>query len=341
MSSFASPLAFSLLFPLVFCSWRMLRRTRSARAVRLPMAAALGAHTTFRQRLSWLAPVLFSAGLACGTVALTRPRKTLSASRETRNALAVEIAIDVSGSMAALDFATDQNQTRTRLDVVKETFREFVSKRPDDLIGLVAFGGYATTRCPLTSDHEALLSILDGVIIPGDDGEPVSEEETATAIGDGLAMACARLSAATNVASRIVLLLSDGENNHGIATPAEAAALATHEGIKVYSIGIGSNGRFPALWHGGGPARVVPLVARLDEKTLRKLAEMTGGKYFNARTDGALAAALSEIDTLEKTEIETVIRHHHEELFSPWLLACAALCCTSLIVGGASRRALL
>ena len=341
MDSFGSSWALLLLLPLCFCSWRMVRRTRSPAAAKLPMAAGIAARRTLRQRLAWLPPLLCSAGVFCGIVALARPRKTLSSSRETKDAVAIEIAIDVSGSMAALDFATEARKTRTRLEVVKETFRDFVAKRPDDLIGLVAFGGYATTRCPLTADHDALLEILENVRIPGDDGEPVSQEETQTAIGDGLAMACARLSTATNVASRVILLLSDGENNYGIATPQEAAALARHEGVKVYSIGIGSNGRFPALWHGRGAPEIVPTVAHLDERTLRAVAEATGGRYFNARTAGALDEALSQIDSLEKTRVETLVRVRHDEKFAPWLLACAALCLASLAAAGASRRALL
>lgn len=341
MIEFGSPWAFLLLFPAAVSAWRMLRRARSRSVAPLPMAAALPRRATIRQRFSWLAPALFAAGVVCGTVALARPRRAFPSSRETRDAVAIEMAIDVSGSMAALDFATDSRRDRTRLDVVKETFRQFVEKRPDDLIGLVAFGGYATTRCPLTADHAALCEILDGVVIPGDDGEPVSEEETATAIGDGLVMAVARLAAATNVASRVVVLLSDGENNYGIATPAQAVAVAKNAGVKVYAIGIGSNGRFPALWRGGGAPRVVPTLARLDERTLGAIASETGGRYFNARTKGALDDALAEIDALEKTAVETSIRIRYGELFAPWLAGCAALILAALLLAGASRRSLV
>lgn len=341
MVSLGQPWALALAPVVALCSWRMLRRTRGKASAALPLAATLPSRPTLRQRLSWLPPALFGAGLFCGVVALARPREQSVAKRETKDSVAIEMAVDVSGSMAALDFATDAARLRTRLDVVKETFRSFVEKRPDDLVGLVAFGGYATTRCPLTLDHDALFAVLGEVAIPGEDGEPVSEEETATAIGDGLVMACARLASATNVASRVVVLLSDGENNYGIATPQEAAALAKHEGIKVYTVGVGSNGVFPALWRSGGSQRIVQSQSRLDERTLRAIAEATGGRYFNVRSRGALDDALSEIDKLERTEIQATVRIRHEEKFAPWLAASAALCAAALIAAGASRRALI
>lgn len=339
MFRFASPWAFSLFVPLCAAAWRMLRRTRG-RAAALPMAGLLPSRPSPRQRLSWLAPILAVAAGACGIVALACPRNEFSSRRETKDSIAIEMAIDVSGSMAALDFGTAASPHRTRLDVVKETFRDFVEKRPDDLVGLVAFGGYATTRCPLTFDHDALSDILASVIIPGDDGEPVAEEETATAIGDGLAMAVARLASASNVASRIVILLSDGENNYGIVSPEEAVALAKHEGVKVYTVGVGSNGRFPALWRGGGQPRVVPMAVRIDERTLRAVAEATGGRYFNVRTEGALEAALEEIDKLERTEVEGTVRIRHEDKFAPWLSAAVALAVLALAAAGVSRRSL-
>lgn len=341
MISFARPWAFALAPIAAAAAWRMLRRTRAAAAAKLPLAASLPSRPTLRQRLSWLAPALFSAGLACGIVALSGPREEISSKRETKDSIAIEMAVDVSGSMAALDFATSAADPKTRLDVVKETFRQFVEKRPDDLVGLVAFGGYATTRCPLTLDHAALFDVLSTLAIPGEDGEPVSEEETATAIGDGLAMACARLASATNVASRIVVLLSDGENNYGIASPEEAAALAKHEGVKVYTVGVGSNGVFPALWRSGSQRRIVRTQSRLDERTLRAIATSTGGRYFNVRTEGALDDALSEIDKLERTEIEATVRFRHETKHEPWLLASAALCAAAVLAAGSSRRALL
>ena len=282
------------------------------------------------------------AGLAAGIVALARPRAEFALVSESKDAIAIEMAIDVSGSMMALDFSTEKEPDRTRLDVVKETFRDFVAARPDDLVGLVAFGGFATTRCPLTADHDALLAVLAETRVPGSDGEPIEEGEAETAIGDGLSMACARLAAATNVATRIAILLSDGVNNYGIATPAEATALAKRRGIKVYAIGVGTTGPvpFPAIDARGRRVRTRGY-GEIDERALRRIATETGGLYFNVRTEGALQDALAKIDELEKTSVEVERRVRREERFAPWLAACIALVGAGLLVAGGGRRSLV
>ena len=289
-----------------------------------------------------LIPLLVIAGLAAGIVALARPRAEFALVSESKDAIAIEMAIDVSGSMMALDFSTEKEPERTRLDVVKETFRDFVAARPDDLVGLVAFGGFATTRCPLTADHDALLAVLAETRVPGSDGEPIEEGEAETAIGDGLAMACARLAAATNVATRIAILLSDGVNNYGIATPAEATALAKRRGIKVYAIGVGTTGPvpFPAIDARGRRVRTRGY-GEIDERALRRIATETGGLYFNVRTEGALQDALAKIDELEKTSVEVERRVRREERFAPWLCASLSLLCLGLLLAGPGRRSLV
>ena len=339
--SFACPWAFALFAPWALCAWRMLRRTRGT-AVPLPGAARLARRPTWRQRAGALPPLLALAGLAAGIVALARPRNEFSRVVENRDALAIEMAIDVSGSMMAMDFTTDRAHPRTRLDVVKETFREFVARRPDDLVGLVAFGGYATTLCPLTADHEALLAVLAEAQVPGSRGERVDAEETATAIGDGLAMACARLAAATNLASRVAILLSDGVSNYGAVSPEQATALARQQGVKVYTIGVGGNGVVPVLWHDedGRPRYVTDRVA-IDEEALRGIAEATGGRYFNVRTQGALEEALAEIDGLERTSVDVAVFRRYEERYAPWLAACLVLLALALALAGGGRRGLL
>lgn len=341
MTGFASPWAFLLFLPLAFSAYRMLRR-RPGSGVRFPLVSALPVRTSWRQRLTLLPPVLLLAGMACGIVALARPRTEFSKVRETKDAVAIEMSIDVSGSMTALDLSP-ATERKTRLDVVKDTFREFVDKRPDDLIGLVAFGGYATTRCPLTFDHEALVRVLEATEVPGSDGSAVDREETLTAIGDGLAMACARLASATNVASRIAILLSDGVSNFGIITPEQATALARQQKVKVYVIGVGSNGRglVPALWHDERGREVIErAMAEMDEPALRRIAEQTGGNYYNVRSEGALEKALAEIDKLEKTSVEETVYRRWNENYPPWLAACLALCALALLLASSSRRGL-
>lgn len=341
MIRFAWPWAFALFLPLAFAGWRALRRTRGS-AAPFPGAARLARRPTWRQRLAALPPILVLAGLAAGIVALARPRAEFALVSESKDSIAIEMAIDVSGSMMALDFSTEKEPDRTRLDVVKETFRDFVAARPDDLVGLVAFGGFATTRCPLTADHDALLAVLAETRVPGSDGEPIEEGEAETAIGDGLAMACARLAAATNVATRIAILLSDGVNNYGIATPAEATALAKRRGIKVYAIGVGTTGPvpFPAIDARGRRVRTRGY-GEIDERALRRIATETGGLYFNVRTEGALQDALAKIDELEKTSVEVERRVRREERFAPWLCASLSLLCLGLLLAGPGRRSLV
>lgn len=335
MIRFASPWAFALALPLAAAAWRMLRRARAA-ALTLPGAGALVRRATWRHRARHLPPALVLAGAACGIVALARPQETLSTVRSTRDAIAIEMALDVSGSMRELDYSKSRTEPKTRLAVVKETFAEFVEKRPDDLIGLVAFGGYASTRAPLTFDHRALLDVLAETRIPGEDGGPVGNDELQTAIGDGLAMAVARLGAASNVASRIVVLLSDGVNNFGSIAPGQAAALARHEGVKVYAIGVGTPES--AAQAGGLFGLLGARGDGVDSRALKAIAKATGGRYFDVRSKTGLEKSLAEIDALERTEVESRTLVRRGERAAPWLAACCALFFCALPLGAALRR---
>ena len=335
MIRFACPWAFALALLLALAAWRMLRRARAA-ALAFPGAGSLPPRASWRRSLRHLPPALLLAALACGVVALARPQRALSTVRSSKDAIAIEMAVDVSGSMRELDYSKSRTEPKTRLEVVKETFADFVEKRPDDLVGLVAFGGYASTRAPLTFDHRALLDVLADTRIPGEDGAPVGNDELQTAIGDGLAMAVARLGAASNVASRIVVLLSDGMNNYGSLSPGQAAALARHEGVKVYAIGVGTpegaarGGGLFGMLGGGGDG--------VDSRTLKAIAKATGGRYFDVRSKTGLEKSLAEIDALERTEVESRTFVRREELFAPWLAACCALAALALPLGAALRR---
>ena len=323
MTRFALPWAFLLLLPLCFATWRALRRVRG-RGVPFPGLSRMPRIVSWRQRLSALPPLLVAAGLACCVVALARPQTDLSRHTESKETLAIEMAVDVSGSMTER-VPSAGLLSKTRLDAVKETFRDFVRKRPDDLLGLVSFGGYATTLCPLTADHDAVLALLERTHVPGTEGEPASQDEYQTAIGDGLALACARLSSATNVKSRVAILLSDGVNNFGIATPDEALRLAVQQGIRVYTIGVGDRRD----------------AAGLDEELLRRIATETGGVYFHVGSEEGLTRALAEIDGLEKTEVDVRVHRRYDERFGPWLLAGLLLVFAGLLLAGGGRRALV
>jgi Ca-activated chloride channel family protein len=220
----------------------------------------------------------------------------------------------------------------SRLDAVKEVFRSFVTGsgegdlpgRPYDEIGIVAFGGFAVSRAPLTLDHAALNDMLSEIEIPrqivDERGRVLNREEFNTAIGDGLALSVARLKDSI-ASSRVVILLSDGRSNAGDVEPEAAARAAKEFGIKVYTIGIFHDRIAPMPFTdpltGRKSYRSVPV--DFDEGTLKEIARITGGRYFHADNTERLQEVYAEIDEMEKTEIESRVFMRYKELFAPLL----------------------
>lgn len=344
--SFASPWMLLLGLPLAFAAWRLLRRGRRS-GIRFSAVERLPQRTAgWRAKVAALTPYVLLAGLASLVVAVARPRSPLA--RETRSvdAIAIAMTVDVSGSMDALDLTPlgeKFSRNTTRLAVVKKLFAEFVEKRPDDLIGLVTFGGYASTRSPLTADHQALLNVLKGVEIPSlafdAQGRMISGDEQMTAIGDGLATALARLKDA-KPKSKIVILLSDGESNTGAVAPDEAAAMAKKMGVKVYTIGVGTKARRTPFFGRDifGRAVIQYSDTQFDEKQLRSIASVTGGMYFPVNDRESLKKALEEIDQLETTRLESDAYDRWAEHFVPFLLAGAALVFLAVSLSMAATR---
>lgn len=296
----------------------MLARRRNKAILFAPTHRLGGASFTWRTAVITASPFLFLIGAGLTIIALARPQNVFSKTAHQADAIAIQMVVDVSGSMEALDFST-HDATRTRLDVVKETFAQFIEKRTDDLIGLVTFGGYAVSRVPLTIDHSALLHVLKGVQMPKPaldaNGQLTNQEELMTAIGDALATACARLEKA-EIKSKIIVLLSDGESNTGLIKPDEAIKAAKALGIKVYTIGVGSNGRAPFMTRDNfGREAIQYAIVRMDEDLLRRIATTTDGQYFNVKDPKGLNRALAEIDKLEKTNISKEVYNQYTELF--------------------------
>lgn len=324
---FASPWLLLLVLPLLVVF--IVRRRRLGPTVIFSSTDLVtGLPRTLRQRLHSCLPWLQLVAAGLMIVALARPQSADEKTRIRTEGIAIQMCIDRSGSMQAMDFPIDGERV-DRLTAVKKVLREFVSGngqftgRPNDLIGLIAFGGFATALCPPTLDHSAVLSVLETVEIPvpirDENGRVINEqllrEEQATAIGDALALAVERVKN-IDATSRIVVLLSDGENTAGIIEPEDAIAAAEQFGIKVYTIGIGSDGMapFPAVdVFGDTVLRLQPV--RLDEKTLKQIADQTGGKYFNAKDVNSLADVYAEIDQLERTEIEGTVYRNYKELY--------------------------
>ncbi len=279
---------------------------------------------SLKARMTRVPPLLLALATVAMSIAMARPRLGDSTTRVKREGIAVCMVVDRSGSMRALDLQLE-DEPSTRLDAVKQVFRDFVAGkgdytgRPDDLIGLVSFAKYADGLCPLTLDHLNLLAIMDQLEI----GE--GDEGNYTAMGEGLALAVERLRE-HEAHSRVAILLTDGVSNAGEIPPAQAAELAVAHNIKVYTIGAGTTGF--ALVEGEdmfGRKRMQRTRVEIDEDTLKQIASRTGGRYYRATDGDALRDIVAEIDELERTEIVEVRYLNYTEYFMPFVLA--ALTC--------------
>lgn len=246
-------------------------------------------------------------------LALARPQKGLRSEETTAKATDIIICLDTSRSMLAVDFKPDN-----RFQVAKNVIAEFIKGREQDRIGLVIFAQHAITQCPLTSDKSALLSILDTLqvgIIPPDQ----------TAVGVGLATSVNRLKN-SKAKSKVIILVTDGANNAGNIDPITSAKTAAAFGIKIYSIGAGTPGEtmIPIDDPNFG-RRMVPIRSDLNEDELLRIASESNGKYFRAKSDGALKSIFKEIDSLEKTDIKVKEFVDYKELYWPFLLVAALL----------------
>lgn len=328
MLRLAHPSALFLFIPLAVAAWTVYRRRLREGVVFSAMRRLPPVRRSWRTAALAFAPFLYLLGTASAIVALARPQTMISTVRRHTEAVGIVMTVDISGSMRALDMSDVAAgrivKERTRLDAVKETFAKFVEGRPDDLIGLVAFGGYASTRAPLTLDHDALLHVLKAVEIPTETldskGNLVGGEEFLTAIGDGLVTACARLEHAP-LASRVIVLLSDGESNTGLVEPLEALKAAKKLKVRVYTIGVGSNSDAPfKMKDMFGRDRIQWARVSFDEALLRKLASETGGRYFNVRDTGGLEGALESINEMEKTKVDKDVYRQFDE-HAGWFMA--------------------
>ncbi len=268
-----------------------------------------------RARWRWVLTALRAAALVLLVIALARPQLGRADARVRSEGIDIMLAVDVSGSMLAEDFQLEGGRAN-RLDAVKAVVREFVARRPNDRIGLVLFAARPYTQSPLTLDHGWLLAMLDRARI--------GMIEDGTAVGSALAAAIGRLEQ-SEAKSRIVILLTDGQNNAGKVPPLTAADAAKTLGYRVYTIGAGTRGAapFPQVDPFGRTVYVnVPV--NVDEETLRRIADTTGGRYFRATDTERLRQIYAEIDQLETTPQEGLQYLEFDELYV-WLAAAALL----------------
>lgn len=351
--SFGAPYFLLAFLPLVFAAWRLLRRGRNRGIKFSAFSRVRSSSGGWRAAVASVSPWILLLSLVLLVIAAARPRTALSRQTRSVDAIAMAMTVDISGSMLALDLAPKEclqgkrpfTDAMTRLSVVKKLFAEFVGKRPDDLIGLVTFGGYAATRVPLTADHAALLKVLEGVEVPtasfDSQGRDLSAEEQMTAIGDGLAVALARLKEAAP-STKVAILLSDGMSNTGAVAPEEAAEAAAKLGVKVYTIGIGTRSVMTPVMRIDlyGRKSVSMAQTGFNKAQLEGIAKRTGGMYFDVNDKNALETALSEIDELEKTRIEADAYDRWDEHFAMYLAAGAMLLFFALSLSMAATRRL-
>ena len=222
-------------------------------------------------------------------VALARPQSSNSWSNVTTEGIDIVIALDISSSMLAMDFKPN------RLEAAKDVATQFISGRSNDKIGLVVFAGESFTQCPLTTDHATVINLFRNI--------ESGMIEDGTAIGNGLGTAVSRLKE-SNAISKVVILLTDGENNRGEIAPVTAAELAKTYGIRVYTVGVGTIGMAPYPMQTPFGVQVRDVEVKIDEVTLEKIAATTDGKYFRATNNNKLAEIYKEIDALEKSKID-------------------------------------
>jgi Ca-activated chloride channel family protein len=274
-----------------------------------------GAPKSWRVRLLHAPFVLRVVTLALIVVVLARPQTTNNWQNTEVEGIDIMLAVDVSTSMLAEDLKPN------RLEAAKQVAAEFINGRPNDNIGLTIFAGESFTQCPLTVDHGVLLNLFNG--IKGDIAQRGLIED-GTAIGMGIANAVTRLKD-SQAKSKVIILLTDGSNNRGDISPQTAADIAKQFGIRVYTIGVGTNGTAPYPMPTYQGVQYVNIPVEIDEKTLTSIAATTDGNYFRATSNSKLKEVYEEIDKLEKTKLNVKEFSKREEASAPfaWIaLAC-------------------
>ncbi len=323
MAHFANPwfLLFLALIPLLV--WRYLRRRRQGEgSLRFGSTLALeGVRPSWTVRMRHVLFTMKMVALALVVTAMARPQNGTEEEEYLTEGVDIMVALDASGSMAAEDF-----EPRNRFYVAKLVTQEFIEGLRHDRTGLVVFAAKSLTRCPLTLDYGVLLNILDNT--------ELGTIEDGTAIGTALATCLNRLRD-SKAKSRVIILVTDGVNNRGEIQPLDAAKIARSLGVKIYTVGVGSEGtaRFPVTDPSTGRRVYVDLPVEIDEASLTKIAEITGGLYYRATDTPSLERIFKDIGRLEKTKIQVKTYTHYNERFVGYLFPALALILLATLAG--------
>jgi Ca-activated chloride channel homolog len=330
--TFAQPYLLLLLLALPIAAWWRKRSERPA-AFLYPSVQLVRGITGVRQshagvilrRMRWLTLLLFIVGLA-------RPQWSEGESRVASRGIDIVIALDLSGSMSAEDFVLE-DQRVNRLVIAKHVLTRFIDQRLSDRLGLVAFAQHATIASPLTVDHVYLRDVVDRLQI-------ATPEQDGTAIGSALMASLNRLRDLPSP-SKVVILMTDGQNNSGRVPPLTASEVAASLGVRTYTIGVGTRGTAPMpTVDRFGVRRYVQQKVDIDEETLQIIADRTGGKYYRADSTETLDAIYAEIDQLETVEVELSHYQQFRELFPWFILPGLSLLLLELILGNTVWRRL-
>ncbi|GET31690.1 hypothetical protein PbJCM13498_05530 [Prolixibacter bellariivorans] len=279
---------FLLFIPMI--AWYVWQQKKSRASIQISTLRGFdAAPRTWKHYLRHLLFVLQLGVLSLLIMALARPQSSSSWENATTEGIDIIIALDISSSMLARDFQPD------RLDAAKNVAIQFISGRPYDRIGLVVFAGESFTQCPLTTDHAVLINLFKDI--------HTGMIEDGTAIGEGLATAVSRLKD-SKAKSKVVILLTDGENNRGEIAPVTAAEIAKTFGIRVYTIGVGTIGTAPYPVQTPFGTQMRQMQVKIDEPMLKQIASITGGEYFRATDNATLKSIYQHIDKLEKSKID-------------------------------------
>ena len=260
--------------------------------------------------LSILPLVLRMIAISLLVLSLARPQEGYKSNEILSVGVDIMLALDTSGSMQALDFIKDEKRD-TRLAMVKDVVSQFIDNRPNDRMGMVVFGSEAYTQCPLTLDQGILKSFLSKLDI-GMAGD-------STAIGSAIGIAVKRLKDLESK-SKVIILLTDGQNNAGSLPPLQAAQTAKAFGIKIHTIAVGTHGKAPFLVNSIFGQRYVYQQVDIDEDTLKKISDLTGGQYFRATDLESLKTIYKQIDEMEKSEVKVIDHSEYTELFHYFLI---------------------
>ncbi len=314
MITFANPkILWLLLILLPIAVWYVLNNKKSHASMLVSsLSAFAGLSTSWKV---WLMHILFVfrlMAIACVIVIIARPQTHDRWSTSETEGTDIVVALDISTSMLAQDFRPN------RFEAAKDVACQFVSGRESDNIGFVIFAAESFTQVPMTTDKAAIVNAIQTI--------EMGSLEDGTAIGDGIATSINRIKEG-KAKSKSIILLTDGSNNTGVVAPLTAADIAKEKGIKIYTIGVGSNGSalYPVGTNMYGRMEYQRLPVVIDEATLKNIAKTTGGKYFRATNKNVLKEVFKEIDALEKTQMDVRNFSKTEDYYMPWALLLLAL----------------